>query len=85
MKDERGKVNKLIIDKANKNGILELHFNQWKNTHSVWKWFIDISNIKYSSFIHDIKEFYPTINKNILANSIQFEKLRLTIGDEVSI
>ena len=59
MKDERGKVNKLIIDKVNKKEISELHFNQWKNTHSVLKWFIDISNIKYSSSIHDIKEFYP--------------------------
>ena len=86
MKNEIGKVSKLIIDKVNKKGISELHFNQWKNTHSVLKWFIDISNIKdSSSILLDIKEFYPSMNKNILANSIQFEKLHLTIGDKVSV
>ena len=34
----------------------QLQFNQWKNTDSVLKWFIDISNKKDCSFIQlDIK------------------------------
>ena len=43
-KNELGKVSKSIIEKINKKLISELHFNQWKNTDSVLKWFIDISN-----------------------------------------
>ena len=34
-KNELGKVSKLIIEKINEKLISELHFNQWKNTHSV--------------------------------------------------
>ena len=83
MKNELGKVNQLIIDKVNKKDISELHFNQWKNINSVLKWFIDISNKKDSSSIQlDMKEFYPSINKNILANSIQLEKMYLTIDNK---
>ena len=50
-KNELGKVSKLIIEKINKKLISELHFNQWKNTNSFLKWFIDISNKKNCSFI----------------------------------
>ena len=82
-KNEPGKVNKLIIEKINKKLISELHFNQWKNTNSVLKWFIDISNKKDCSFIQlDIKEFHQSINKDILTNAIQFAKLHTTIDDK---
>ena len=57
--------------------------NQWKNTDSVLKWFLDISNKKDCSFIQlEIKEFYPYINENILTNAIQFGKLHTTIRDK---
>ena len=76
-------VSKLIIEKINKKLISDFHFNQWKNTDSVLKWFIDISNKKDSSFIQlDIKEFYPSINEDILTNAIQFTKLHTTIDDK---
>ena len=39
-KNELGKVGKLIIEKINKKLISEIHFNQWKNTDSVFKSFI---------------------------------------------
>ena len=35
------KVSKLIIGKINIKLIFELRFNQWKNTDSVLKWFIN--------------------------------------------
>ena len=79
VKNELGKVSKLVIEKINKM-ISELHFNQWKNTDLLIKWFIDISNKKGCSFIQlDIKEFYPSINEDILTNAIQFAKLHTTI------
>ena len=47
------------------------------------KWFIDISNKKDCSFIQlDIKEFYPSINKDTLTNAIQLAKLHTTIDDK---
>ena len=80
VKNELGKVSKLVIEKINKKLISELHFNQWKNTDLLIKWFIDISNKKGCSFIQlDIKEFYPSINEDILTNAIQFAKLHTTI------
>ena len=82
-KNELDKISKLIIEKINKNLISELHFNQRKNTDSVLKWFIDISNKKDCSFIQlDIKEFYPSTNEDILTNAIQFAKLHTTIDDK---
>ena len=82
-KSTHGKVSKLIIEENNKNLISELHFNQWKNTDSVLKWFINISNKKDSAFIQrDIKEFYPSINEDILTNAIQLPKLHTTIDDK---
>ena len=51
-----------------------------KNTDSVLKWFIDNPNKKDSSFIQlDIKQFYPSINKEILTNAIKLAKLYTTI------
>ena len=74
---------KLIIEKINKKLISELHFSQWRKTDSVLKWFTDIPNKKDSSFIQlDIKEFYPSINKDILTNAIQFAKLHTTIDNK---
>ena len=53
------------------------------NTNSVLKWFIDISSKKDSSFIQfDTKEFYSSINEDILINAIQFTKLHITINDK---
>ena len=72
-----------MIEKINKKLISELHFNQWKNTNTVLKWFIDMSNKKDCSFIPlDIKDFHPSINEGILTNAIQFAKLHTTIDDK---
>ena len=77
------KVSKLIIEKTNTKLISELHLNQWKNTDSVFKWFIDISNKKDSSFIQlDINKFYPSSNEDILTNVIQIAKLHTTTDDK---
>ena len=53
------------------------------NTSSVLKWFIDIFNKNDCSFIQlDIREFYPSINEDILTNAIQFAKLHTRIDDK---
>ena len=45
---------------------ISTYFNQWKNTNSVLKWFIDIPNKNDSSFI----QLVP--NQDTLTNAIQF-------------
>ena len=64
--------------------ISELHFNQWENTNSVLKWFTDISNTNdYSFKIQlDIRKFYPSKNKDILTNAIQFTKMHAIVDDK---
>ena len=48
---------------------------QWKNTHSVLKWFNNIKNKINCTFIKfDIQEFYPNITKKLLLKSIKFAK-----------
>lgn len=42
----KGEHGRLIILKINKKLMSDFHFNQWKNTDSVLKWFIDISKKK---------------------------------------
>ena len=85
VKNELGKVSKVIIGKINEKLISKLHFNQWKNTDSVLKWFIDIFNNKSCSLIWlDIKESYQYIN-DILTNVIQFPKLHTTINENISV
>ena len=82
-KKELDKVSNSVIEKINKKLISEFHFNQQKNTNSDLKRFTDIFNKMDCSFIQlDIKEFYPSINKDILTNVIQFAKLHTTIDDK---
>ena len=84
------KVSKLIIGKINIKLIFELRFNQWKNTDSVLKWFINKDPQKDSFIVHNgllililVKKFYSSINKDILTNPIQnFAKLYTTIDDK---
>ena len=82
-KNELGKSSKLIIEKISKKLISERNFNQWKNTDLFLKRFLDVSNEKDCSFIQlDIKEFYASINEDILTNTIQFTKLSTTTDDK---
>ena len=70
-KKKLDKVSNSVIEKINKKLISEFHFNQQKNTNSDLKRFTDIFNKMDCSFIQlDIKEFYPSINKDILTNVI---------------
>ena len=82
-KNKLNKVSKLIIEKINNKLISELHFNQWKITDSVSKCFTNIYNEKDCSFVQlNSKEYYSSINENILINDIQFAKLHTTTDNK---
>ena len=63
--------------------ISQRHFNKLQNTNSVLKRFTDVSSKKDSTFIQlDIKEFYSSVNEEIVVIAIQFAKLHTTIDNK---
>ena len=74
-KSEMGKISKCILDRINVKVREETKFLQWRNTNSVIKWFKEIKNKKKCKFLKfDIAEFYPSISKKLLSDSINFAK-----------
>ena len=69
-KNELGRISKTILDKIDVNLHNLLHLNQWKNTQGVIGWFKGIDNKQYYKFImFDIKDFYPSISKELLTDA----------------
>ena len=82
-KSEMGKISKCILDRINVKVREETKFLQWRNTNSVIKWFKKIKNKKKCKFLKfDIAEFYPSISKKLLSDSINFAKKYTDISEE---
>jgi hypothetical protein len=82
-KNELGAISKNILDRVNSILRQKLKINQWKNTNEVLEWFSSIKNKNSCSFVQlDIKEFYPSITKEIFDASINFAKSHTTITDK---
>ena len=82
-KSELGHVSKFYLDKINKSIRQKLNLNQWKNTTDVIDWFKNINHKQNCTFIQlDIREFYPSISKNIFDNAINFAKTHANIAPE---
>lgn len=82
-KSNLGKVSKSILDRINSDIRNSIQVNQWKNTDEAISWFDSIENKDACSFIQlDIKEFYPTITKEILNEALEFAKIYTTISDK---
>ena len=63
VKNELGRISKLLLDKINLAIREHFSFNQWKNAQNVIDWFNEIPNKKVHKFVvFDTKEFYPLIN-----------------------
>ena len=82
-KSNLGKVSKQMLEKINKS-VRDLTGNlQWRNTASVIEWFKSIKNKNKCKFIKfDISEFYPSITKDILLDSLRYAKSITEIKDE---
>ena len=79
-KKELGRVSKTILDKINENLRNSLQLNQWKNTQEVIDWFKGIDNKqRYKFIMFDIKDFYPSISKELLTDALTFAE---TIDDQ---
>ena len=61
----------------------KLQLQQWNNTSTVINWLKKIENKnKYKFMIFDIKDFYSSINKKPLDDSINFARQHLQIKRE---
>ena len=81
-KSELGRISKTILDRINVNLRNSLHLNQWKNTQEVIDWFKSIDNKQRYKFIMvDIKDFYPSISKELLTDALTFAETRINLDD----
>ena len=69
-----------VVEKNKHLYYWKLELNQWRNADVVLKWFTDITDRSSCSLIQfGIKEFYPSITKNILHKTLKFAKQRTNI------
>ena len=67
------RIHKAILDNINKRLCTSLNINQWKNTESVIEWFKRIEQKHLYKFImFDIKDFYPSIQEELLNKGLRF-------------
>ena len=80
-KNELGRLSKQLVEKIKSDIIEKLQFNQWRYTDAVLKWFNNITEKSNCSFIQfDIEEFYLSITKNILHQTLKFAKQHRNIN-----
>ena len=71
-KNELRRISKAILDNINKRLCTSLNINQWKNTASVIEWFKRIEQKHlYKFIIFDIKDFYPSIQEELLNKGLR--------------
>ena len=82
-KTELGKISKNIIENIVTNVREASHSNIWRDSLDTIEWFRGIKNKSKASFIQfDIIDFYPSISKKILIDSINYAKEYIDITKE---
>ena len=82
-KNEIGRISKVILQNINKELRSKLQLQQWNNTAAVINWFKKIEHKnKYKFMIFDIKDFYSSISKKLLDDSINFARQHVQIKRE---
>ena len=72
----------MIIENINKELRNKLQLQQWNNnTTAVINWFKKIEN-KYKFMIFDLKDFYSSISKKLLDDTINFAQQHVQIKRE---
>ena len=72
-KNELERISKTILDNINMKLFQATKINQWKNTVSAIKWLNSLTDkhlMKFAMF--DIKDFYPSITKDLLNKVLNF-------------
>ena len=82
-KTEIGKISQQILSTTNSVVREKSGLQQWKNTKSTLEWFTNLANKNTLNFIQfDIKDFYPSINSDLLNQSISFARQYTDISKE---
>ena len=82
-KNELGKISKSILDRKNTRLQNLTKVNQWKDTSKVIEWFKSIGNKQKDKFIlFGIKDFYPTITKDLLTKCLKFAEEKVRFSDD---
>ena len=77
------RISKVLLDKINLNLRNATKVNQWKSTNDVISWFKCIKNKQNFKFISfDIKDFYPTITKELLSKCLSFAETKIQITED---
>ena len=75
-KNELGRISKTILDNINMKLFQATKINQWKNTIGTIKWFKWFNLLKDKHLMKfvmfDIKDFYPSITKDLLNKALNF-------------
>ena len=81
-KPEMGMVSKNMLSKIISTVKAKSHLLQWKNSDSVIDWFKTLQDKKRVNFIQfDVIDFYGSISKELLENSIKFVSKYIKISD----
>ena len=76
-------ISKVIPDKINLNLRSATKINQWENTNDDISLFKSIKSKQSCQFIlFDIKDFYPTVAKEILSKSSSFAEVKIQIIED---
>ena len=82
-KNELGRISKSILVRINSSLQNLIKVNQWKDTREVIEWFKNITNKQKHKFIvFDIKDFYPTITKDLLTKCLKFAKEKVQMSND---
>ena len=82
-KNELGRISKFILDRINTSLRNLTKVDQWKYTRDVIEWFKNITNKQKHKFIvFDIKDFYPTITKDLLTKCLKFAEEKVQISND---
>ena len=82
-KTELGQVSKIILQNIIDQLKVKLSYNLWISTSDAIEWFRSIPQKNKATFLQfDIVNFYPSINKKILDQTMEFARKHITIPDQ---
>ena len=78
VKNEIGRISKMILENINKELRNKLQIQQWNDKTAVINWFKkNEKRNKYNFMIFDVKDYYSSISKKLLDDSINFTGQRI--------
>ena len=81
-KSEVGIISKQILDKVNNNIRIATSLVQWTNTDQVIAWFKTLQRGKQQFLKFDVKDFYPSISKELFGKALSFAKKYSPISEQ---